>query len=309
MKFFFLNSRSALNFALQNKKYKYLSKSILLPDYICEEMIDFFKKKSFKISFYKIKKNLEPDLFSLKKKHTENFSFLLFVHFFGYPQNINKFKNFSKKRNLILIEDNAHGYGGLYNGKVLGNSCEFGISSPHKTIKGLYSGGVLYGKFKKHNLKKYNPNIFVKLKRFIKIMFPSILIIKKILNPFINFEVRTYESLKIDDYSFKKLNRINLNKLRLIKKDYFQDLSKILEKNNIRIVHKNYDSQLNPWFLIVERSKKYEKKLLNISKENNFELISWPAKFKKKGYEKLNSIKKEFYFIDLSFRYDGNRSN
>lgn len=75
MKFFFLNSRAALNFALQSKKYKYLSKSILLPDYICEEMIDFFLKKSFKISFYKIKKNLEPDLFSLKKKKLKIFHF------------------------------------------------------------------------------------------------------------------------------------------------------------------------------------------------------------------------------------------
>ena len=56
-------------------------------------------------------------------------------------------KIFQKKRNLILIEDNAHGYGGLYNGKV-GNFCDFGISSPHKTIKGLYSGGVCMGDLK-----------------------------------------------------------------------------------------------------------------------------------------------------------------
>jgi len=309
MKLFFLNSRSALNFSLGTKRYKNLKKTILLPDYICEELLDFFKKKSFKILFYKIKKNLEPDLKSIKLNQTKNTTYMLFVHFFGYPQNVNKFKKFAIKRNLILIEDNAHGYGGIFQGNHLGNNCEIGISSPHKTIKGLYSGGVLYGKFKKKKLKKFNPNIFYKFKKFIKIIFPSISIIKIFFEPFVKSEISTYKSLMIDEFSSQKLNKLNLKKLKLIKKDYFQYLSKILKKNNIRIVHKNYDSKLNPWFLIIERSKKYEKKLLNISKKNNFKLITWPAKFKKNGYEKLNSVKKEFYFIDLSFRYDGNRPN
>ena len=309
MKQFFINSRSALNYVFEKSKYKDLSKSILLPDYICEEVIDFFQRKFFKISFYKIKKNLEPDLINLKKKQTDNYTFILFVHFFGYPQNIKKFKNFSKKRNLILIEDNAHGYGGLYNGKELGNFCDFGISSPHKTIKGLYSGGVLYGRFKNVNLDKYHPNTLNKFKKSVKMKFPSILIIKKVLKPYINIQPRSYKSLKIDDFSSDKLKNLNLKKLKLIKKNYFHSLSKILEKNKINIIHKNYNPKLNPWFLIIKRSKKYEKKLQNLSNKNNFNLISWPAKFKKKRYKKINSIKKEFYFIDLSFTYDGYKAN
>ena len=139
--------------------------------------------------------------------------------------------------------------------------------------------------------------------------FPSILIIKKILKPYINIQARSYKSLKIDDFSLDKLKKLNINKLKLIKKSYFQSLSKILEKNKINIIHKNYNAKLNPWFLIIKRSKKYEKKLQNLSKKNNFHLITWPAKFKKKRYKKINSIKKEFYFIDLSFTYDGYKAN
>ena len=78
--------------------------------------------------------------------------------------------------------------------------------------------------------------------------FPSILIIKKVLKPYINIQARSYKSLKIDDFSFDKLKKLNINKLKLIKKSYFQSLSKILEKNKINIIHKNYNAKLNPGF-------------------------------------------------------------
>jgi hypothetical protein len=309
MKNYFINSRSALGFVLKSKKYRNLSKSILLPDYICEEVVNFFDKRSFSISFYKIKNNLEADLKDLKKKKTKKFTFILFVHFFGYPGNINEIKNFSKKRNLVLIEDNAHGYGGIYRDKALGTFGEIGISSPHKTIKGLYSGGILYGKFKKIQLEKLRPNIFSKLKKIIKIKLPIISMFKEFFNNFLTSSGDLNKSLKIDDFSYDKLIKLNLKKYKLIKKNYFLKLTKILEKNNIYIFHKDYSYHLNPWFLIIKKSKRYEKKLLILSKKHKFDLITWPSKFKNKRYKRLNNLKKNFYFIDLSFTYDGKKPN
>ena len=65
------------------------------------------------------------------------------VHYFGFPQNINKFQELSKKKSWFLIEDNAHGHGGYYNNELLGTFGDIGISSPRKSLR-LNSGGILY---------------------------------------------------------------------------------------------------------------------------------------------------------------------
>ena len=54
----------------------------------------------------------------------------------------NDFQNFCNKHNLLLIEDNAHGFGALFNGRELGTFGDIGINSPRKTIS-LLSGGQL----------------------------------------------------------------------------------------------------------------------------------------------------------------------
>jgi hypothetical protein len=97
MKNYFINSRSALGFVLKSKKYRNLSKSILLPDYICEEVVNFFDKRSFSISFYKIKNNLEADLKDLKKKKPKNLHLFYLFIFLVIQGILMKLKIFQKK--------------------------------------------------------------------------------------------------------------------------------------------------------------------------------------------------------------------
>lgn len=68
---------------------------------------------------------------------------LIMVHYFGQPQDIEQFRIFCSRHNLLLVEDNAHGYGGLLTGRPLGSFGDIGISSPRK-ILGTPSGGVLH---------------------------------------------------------------------------------------------------------------------------------------------------------------------
>ena len=63
------------------------------------------------------------------------------VHFFGKPQKISKFKKFTKKKNIYLIEDNCHGFNGL---KKLKLSGDISITSPYKIIDGINYGGILF---------------------------------------------------------------------------------------------------------------------------------------------------------------------
>jgi len=42
------------------------------------------------------------------------------IHYFGQQQNVEQFRLFCSRHNLLQVEDNAHGYGGYLAGKPLG---------------------------------------------------------------------------------------------------------------------------------------------------------------------------------------------
>ena len=53
---------------------------------------------------------------------------ILMVHYFGRPQNIEKFTYFCQHHSILLLEDNAHGYGGKYKNNYLGTFGDIGFS-------------------------------------------------------------------------------------------------------------------------------------------------------------------------------------
>src|SRR5207253_7011257 len=74
---------------------------------------------------------------------------IMMVHYFGIPQDINRFIEFAAHNKLFLIEDNSHGYGSSYDNKPLGTFGDIGISSPRKSLP-ILNGGMLYLKEEKH---------------------------------------------------------------------------------------------------------------------------------------------------------------
>ena len=56
----FYNGRSAMSYGLDLLKIRENSK-ILLPEIICDVAVKIFTKKNFKIQFYKLNKNFEPN--------------------------------------------------------------------------------------------------------------------------------------------------------------------------------------------------------------------------------------------------------
>ena len=55
------------------------------------------------------------------------------VNYAGVAPNIETLQNIAKERNLLLIEDNAHGLGGSYKGRPLGSFGDFATQSFHAT--------------------------------------------------------------------------------------------------------------------------------------------------------------------------------
>ena len=99
--------------------------------------------------------NIDPNL--IEKKITKKTKAIMPVHLSGIPSNIDQIKKICKKYKLILIEDAAHAFGGIYKGKYLGTLGDIGIFSlhPRKNFHVLGDGGLIVTN---------NYNIYKKLK-------------------------------------------------------------------------------------------------------------------------------------------------
>lgn len=103
-------------------------KIILLPEFICESVIECFDKS--RITFYKTDGNLNTDLEDLLKKITPDAGAVYVVHYFGYLQNDNvmrQIKDITGRFGITLIEDTAQSLFSEH--ELLG---DYGVSSARK---------------------------------------------------------------------------------------------------------------------------------------------------------------------------------
>ena len=126
------------------------SETILLPEYICEVVLHPLDQLGLQYRYYSVDDRLVPKWDELPGLVDEQTRAIMMVHYFGQPQDIPAFQSFCNKYKLLLIEDNAHGHGGTFNGQPLGSFGDIGISSPRKQLL-TSSGGVLYLHGKTHS--------------------------------------------------------------------------------------------------------------------------------------------------------------
>ena len=116
---------------------------ILIPDYCCDVILHPLVELNLGVITYKLMDDLTPDWDHLNTIGTKNVFGILMVHYFGQPQNIQQFQDYCQSNRVKLIEDNAHGFGGSYQGERLGTFGDIGISSPRKILE-MPQGGLLY---------------------------------------------------------------------------------------------------------------------------------------------------------------------
>tara|TARA_Y100001968_G_C19413206_1_gene747511 strand:+ start:330 stop:1442 length:1113 start_codon:yes stop_codon:yes gene_type:complete len=86
--------------------------------------------------------NLNPEL--IESKINNSTSAILGVHAYGYPCEIDKISEISKKYNLKLIYDGAAAYGSLYKGKSVLSHGDLSVVSFHATkIFNTFEGGAI----------------------------------------------------------------------------------------------------------------------------------------------------------------------
>jgi dTDP-4-amino-4,6-dideoxygalactose transaminase len=127
---YFRLARHALYFFLKNAGFKKCD-LVLLPDFICKDLIAVFHALEITPVFYSVSKNLEP----INLNRYSNIKAVLAVNYFGFPQKIDLYRDYCEKNGCILIEDNAHGFlSADDSGMLLGTRGDVGIFSFRKTF-------------------------------------------------------------------------------------------------------------------------------------------------------------------------------
>ena len=85
------------------------------------------------------------DPLSVEKKITERTKAVIAVDYAGIPCRLQELKEICERHNLVLIEDAAHSFGSVYNGRPVGSIADITAFSFHpvKTITGGEGGAVL----------------------------------------------------------------------------------------------------------------------------------------------------------------------
>jgi len=113
--------------------------SVLLPEFICRELLASIHLAGARTVFYPVDSRLCPMSFPNAKA----LKAVLAVNYFGFPQELEPFRELCRANRATLIEDNAHGFLSRDPlGHLLGSRGDLGILSLRKTFP-LLDGGAL----------------------------------------------------------------------------------------------------------------------------------------------------------------------
>ena len=118
---FFRHGRTALFYGL--KTCKLTQDVVLVPAYLCGSVLSTIKAAGCDIEFYKIRENLEIDFDDLEVK-VQNARVLLVIHYFGFPQPLDKLAKLCQEYETLLIEDCAHALFSSFGKQILGTVCQ-----------------------------------------------------------------------------------------------------------------------------------------------------------------------------------------
>lgn len=145
---------------------------VLLPSFICRDLLSPFHSLGIEIAFYNVTKDLK---LACQVEELPKANAILAIHWFGLETDLSPYITYCTLHQAYLLEDNAHGlFSRGSSGKILGETGDLGIISVRKTLP-VYTGALL--------LLKEKPNGAWPPKKVIHI--PLVFQLKKFLRPLI----------------------------------------------------------------------------------------------------------------------------
>lgn len=283
------SARTALKIAIQQLDLA-KGERILLPEFICDVLLHPIAQTNLIPVYYPVGADLSPDWKTLESIVTvSKCRALVMVHYFGQPQNIERFQHFCSRHKLLLIEDNAHGYGGQIAGKALGSFGDLGIGSPRK-ILGTPSGGVLTGANelsfelvrKLRAFPAYLPTQMLRM--LVHSCRPAWRFLKSLSDRAKDWsDPRLYrEAVRpdfgIDRFSHRRILSADWSTIAKKRRSNWAAWSSFAQKKGLRPVFREAHPDSCPWALPVCAKDLWERNAwLAWGSENRIPLFSWPV--------------------------------
>lgn len=288
--YFFSHARTALKYGLIVLDIQQ-GKKILIPDFICSVVLHPLEELGILPIYYPTLDDLSPNWNQLEKSIDIDTKAILMVHYFGKPQDISRFQNFCRKKELFLIEDNAHGHGGKFKGKLLGKFGDIGISSPSKSISAMHSGGILFlnndnlqitDSFQLTEYKVSIKQIFIKLnsKRLpgLKPFFKKYLLTRPSFEDPYAFHEPKIGDFLMDSNSKDEFVSVNWDKVKADRYSAYLDWAFFAEKNDLQPVFKELKQGFSPLcFPAYAKNSEIAKYWFNWGWKHGYHVYSWPA--------------------------------
>jgi hypothetical protein len=107
---------------------------VVVPSYICRSALEPLYDYGLESRFFRIDERLEPDRRDLERQIGSGAKAVLFVHYFGFPQDLDYFATLRERYGVILIEDCAHALLGSREGIPLGSIGDVSIFCMRKFV-------------------------------------------------------------------------------------------------------------------------------------------------------------------------------
>ena len=281
---FVMSGRTAIDVAIQDSLKKRKITNVYFPSYACESMIQPFKDRGINIEFY----NVFFDN-TLKYDIDTNYNCDVFfaMNYFGYSStNMEKYIKQFKSRNTLVIEDFTQS---LLSKKIFCNDSDYVICSLRKWFP-ITTGGLVS---KLHDTFDINFNNFDFNEEVIK--NKKIAMRKKYeciknntldenKSEFLNLYKKSNIAIKeeyinklMDNESINYILNVNLNKIRLLRKNNVKIIYKNLDTKKYTLLIKDYNEEDCLLYLPIYIEKNILNKLKEKIYENKFYCPShWP---------------------------------
>lgn len=138
---FFFWARNGLYHALQSFEIPRGARA-LVPAYICRAAVEPFQAYGLEVDFYNIRRDCRVDFEDLQARIRDDTRVVLAVHYFGFPQEMERFGRIRQAKRVLLFEDCAHVLRGEYKGQPLGSFGDASVFSYRKHLP-MFDGAEL----------------------------------------------------------------------------------------------------------------------------------------------------------------------
>lgn len=133
-------ARRALTEALKLAAATAKGEPVLLPSFICRDLLSAVAAAGAEAVFYETRPDLSPDV---DPSRWPDARAVLAVDYFGFPAELSPFEAYARRTGALVIEDAAHAlFSRDANGRLLGTRAPLGILSLRKSLP-LPNGGAL----------------------------------------------------------------------------------------------------------------------------------------------------------------------